>query len=96
MPILKLLEYLYSMGVQSLFVEGGASIHGSFYDEFKKNNSIIDQIIFYYSPIIIGGNNSLSVFSGIGYEKLNMPELKNIQIKQIKNNFKLNGFFNFY
>lgn len=81
--ILKLLKFLQkNYQIQSLFVEGGSRIHGSFYDASLKNPEIIDQIIFYIAPIIIGGKESKSAIAGEGLQNLN--DKKQWKIKKSK------------
>ena len=93
----KLLLYLKENGIQSVFIEGGSEIHGSFYDSFIQNNHIIDDVLLYISPIIIGGKQSLGVIGGKGINKLsNTPRLKNLKTENIKDDIKITGFYNLY
>lgn len=59
------LAILYKKGILSLFVEGGATINGSFLKE-----QLIDEIIHYIAPKIIGGAKAPSAFGGEGIEKM--------------------------
>jgi diaminohydroxyphosphoribosylaminopyrimidine deaminase/5-amino-6-(5-phosphoribosylamino)uracil reductase len=95
--IKKLLFYLAKGGIQSIYVESGADVHGAFYDAFLHDNQLIDKIIFYLAPKIIGGKGSLSSFGGEGIGKLiNCPELKFTEIKNIGKDFKIEGYYNWY
>lgn len=91
------LKFLAKKGIQSVFVEGGGGVYGSIYDSFLKNKELLDKVIFYIAPKIIGGNNALSVVGGNGLEKLSkVKELQDIQIEKFGNDIKLSGVYNFY
>ncbi len=95
--IFKLLKFLGENAVQSVFVEGGGNINGTFYDAFLKNNSIIDRVLFYYAPIIIGGSDALSVVEKEGISNLKKALVLNMaNVENIDNNIKIDAFYNFY
>lgn len=95
--ILELLRYLGSIDVQSVYVEGGSSVHGSFCDAALKDARIIDQLLFYIAPKIIGGANALPVIGGIGAGKPDSAIIcKKIYIEQIGNDIKARGMVNWY
>lgn len=92
-----LLRYLGSIGIQSVFVEGGGTIHGMFYDAFCKNKFVVDKIIFYVSPKIIGGAKSVSVVEGEGVKNLaKIPKLENLNSKIVGEDLRVEGIYNFY
>lgn len=62
--IKKLLQYLGKQGIQSVYVEGGAGVHGSFCDAKQ-----VDQVLFYIAPKIIGGDGK-QVVAGSGVANL--------------------------
>ncbi len=91
------LKFLAKKGIQSVFVEGGGGVYGSIYDAFLKNKELLDKVIFYIAPKIIGGKDALSVVGGSGLEKLSkVKELQDIQIEKFGNDIKLSGIYNFY
>lgn len=95
--IKKLLVYLNSIGIQSVFVEGGGSVHGHFYDAAIKDKTLVDKVIFYIAPKLIGGEKSLSVIGGTGYESISkIDSFKNSELKKIGEDFKFTGVFNSY
>jgi len=95
--IKKLLSYLGSIGVLSVFVEGGSMTFSKFHDAFLKDKSILDKIIFYVAPKIIGGDNALPVIGGNGVGKLkNITTFKNFASQQSGDDIKLSGIFNVY
>lgn len=93
----KLLKYLYSTGVHSVFVEGGSGVHGYFYDAFLKNQKLIDKVIFYVAPKFIGGEKSLPVIGGTGVKFVR--EIKGFldyNIEKVGRDIKFVGYFNCY
>lgn len=91
------LRFLGKSGIQSLFVEGGAGIHGAFYDAFLKNPLVLDRVVFYIAPKILGGNDALSAIGGRGLRNLaGAPEFREFNCEKLKRDLKIEGFFNFY
>lgn len=87
-----LLKYLGKKGITSLFVEGGNSVHGAFFDE-----GLIDQVLFYISPTLIGGEESLSVIGGQGISFLKKAlKIREIEVARIDEDLKISGVVNFY
>jgi diaminohydroxyphosphoribosylaminopyrimidine deaminase/5-amino-6-(5-phosphoribosylamino)uracil reductase len=56
-----LLDRLGSMGILSLLVEGGATVHGSFFDA-----RLVDRVYAYLAPIVVGGQTAPSAVGGRG------------------------------
>lgn len=87
-----LLKYLGKQRVLSIFVEGGSRIHGRFFDE-----KLVDKVLFYVSPILIGGNDALSVIGGEGVSGLKKAlKLKDFDVKRMGDDLKVEGVVNFY
>lgn len=63
--IKEILPILGELGVTSLFVEGGAEVHGSFLKE-----QAFEQLIVYIGAKLIGGKNAPTSFSGEGIAKI--------------------------
>lgn len=61
----KVLQFLGSKGIASLFVEGGATVNGSFLKEKK-----INQLIIYMAPKLIGGKDAATSFAGAGFQSI--------------------------
>jgi len=72
-----LLDYLGSQQISTLFVEGGGQVNGSFIKE-----GLVDQIIVYLAPKIIGGTEALSSIGGEGF--LKMSEVMNLEIRSVE------------
>ena len=61
-----LLDHLGDLGMTALLVEGGAEVHGSFFDA-----DAVDEIFLFVAPMIIGGEAPAAV-GGIGVATLEM------------------------
>jgi diaminohydroxyphosphoribosylaminopyrimidine deaminase / 5-amino-6-(5-phosphoribosylamino)uracil reductase len=72
-----LLDQLGSEKITSLFVEGGGQVNGSFIEE-----GLVDQVIVYFAPKIIGGTNAPSPIGGMGF--LKMSEVMTLEIKSVE------------
>lgn len=59
------LDKLYLLGIDSIFVEGGSTVHYSFIKE-----RLFNVIYAYISPIIIGGKTAPSAVGGEGFDTL--------------------------
>lgn len=75
--IYPLLQILAEKGITSLFVEGGATVNGSFLKE-----KCVQQLITYIAPKIIGGHNAPTSFGGEGIGKL--TDALNVTIESIE------------
>lgn len=60
-----LLSELGRRGILSVLVEGGAGIHGAFFDA-----GLVDGVSAYLAPIIIGGGRALGAVGGVGASRL--------------------------
>lgn len=95
--IKKLLLFLAKRSIQSVFVEGGSNIHGLFFDETLKDKSLVDKILFYIAPKLIGGSKSLPVIAGGGIEKLSKAiSFKDWKWEGVGENLKVTGVINLY
>lgn len=68
-----ILELLAAKGVQSLLVEGGATVHGAFLQ-----SRLFDEVVSYVAPILIGGKDAPSAFGGAGFST--MAETQHLEI----------------
>lgn len=57
----EILDQLGQRGVLQAVVEGGASVAGAFH-----RAGLVDRYVFYLAPTILGGDDGLPVFSGLG------------------------------
>lgn len=94
--IKKLLRYLGKKNYQSVFVEGGSGVHGSFFDEFSRDQSVIDRVVAYVSPRVIGGEG-IPFVGGKGVTDLSQAVMLNdVLTEQIGNDIKISGYYNTY
>ncbi len=94
----KLLRFLAKRNIQSVFVEGGSGINGALYDEALRDRTLIDKVLFYFAPRLIGGEKSPSVIAGDGVKKLSRSiHFKTLDcVKKFNEDLKLEGIINLY
>ncbi|WP_044896555.1 bifunctional diaminohydroxyphosphoribosylaminopyrimidine deaminase/5-amino-6-(5-phosphoribosylamino)uracil reductase RibD [Bacillus alveayuensis] len=74
--------------ISSLFIEGGGEINASFIE-----HKLVDKVVLYIAPKLVGGRTAPSFFAGNGIPKMaDAVELSNIEITSIGNDFKLVGY----
>ena len=97
-PLLASLKFLATKkNVQSVFVEGGAGLHGLLLDSYQKNKLLLDKVLFYIAPKLIGGAKSLSVIGGEGVGSLSkVVAFEELKMETIAGDFKAIGRLNFY
>jgi len=91
--VLRLMKFLYEkMEVQSMFVEGGGGVHGSFFDA-----GVVDEVYLYISPEIIGGLGSVSVVGGKGVGVLkDSTKMKKTNVSRLKDDILVHGIVHEY
>ena len=76
-----ILEALGQKGIQSLLIEGGPSVHGSFRDA-----GLIDEIWNFIAPTLIGGEQARAAFAGVGSDTLGeATALGDLQVETVGN-----------
>jgi diaminohydroxyphosphoribosylaminopyrimidine deaminase/5-amino-6-(5-phosphoribosylamino)uracil reductase len=84
----ELMEKLGQEGIDSILIEGGGTLNFSALEE-----KIVDKVIFYIAPKILGGENSKSSIAGSGFSKLDEAvELKNISYRQCGEDLVFEGY----
>jgi GTP cyclohydrolase II len=79
-----LLQYLGSVGINSLMVEGGAQIITSFLA-----SQLVDQVVLTIAPLLVGG---LRVVGHLGHSALRrFPRLRNVSYQQLGEDLVLRG-----
>ncbi|MBI4232252.1 bifunctional diaminohydroxyphosphoribosylaminopyrimidine deaminase/5-amino-6-(5-phosphoribosylamino)uracil reductase RibD [Candidatus Peregrinibacteria bacterium] len=95
--ISRLLGFLSKKSIQSVFVEGGSSVHGSFCDEALAGKKVVDKVIFYVAAKIIGGKDSLAVIGGDGALSLvKSLRLTDLEFEKVGMDLKLSALVNRY
>ena len=88
--ITSVLEDLGKKGCVNILVEGGKDILGSFFDL-----KLVNKVIIFISPKILGGKNAITAVGGNGYSYIDeSPELKKVNISKIENDIMISGYLN--
>lgn len=84
----ELVKKLGEEGIDSILIEGGGTLNFSALEE-----NIVDKVIFYIAPKILGGENSKSCIAGIGFSKLdNAVNLKDMSYRKIGGDLVVEGY----
>jgi diaminohydroxyphosphoribosylaminopyrimidine deaminase/5-amino-6-(5-phosphoribosylamino)uracil reductase len=87
-----LLRKLAKMEIASILVEGGGELAGSLFDK-----NLVDKVMFFISPKIVGGRDSVLSVQGVGIDKMcDAKILKNRKIKNFGEDFLVEGIINEY
>jgi diaminohydroxyphosphoribosylaminopyrimidine deaminase/5-amino-6-(5-phosphoribosylamino)uracil reductase len=82
------LEELGRRSIQSVLVEGGATLAGLMLDA-----RLVNKVTFFIAPIIIGGQEARSAIAGTGSEKIaDAIQLANVQITQPGCDIEITGY----
>ncbi|GGA78327.1 bifunctional diaminohydroxyphosphoribosylaminopyrimidine deaminase/5-amino-6-(5-phosphoribosylamino)uracil reductase RibD [Ornithinibacillus halotolerans] len=74
--------------VSSLFIEGGGTIHAAFLE-----NQLIDKVILYFAPKLVGGKHAPTFLEGTGIAEMkDAIELIDTNIIKIGKDFKFVGY----
>jgi diaminohydroxyphosphoribosylaminopyrimidine deaminase / 5-amino-6-(5-phosphoribosylamino)uracil reductase len=83
-----LLGQLGDMGITSLLIEGGSRVIAS-----ALSKRIVDQVILFYGPKILCGNDGIPVTSGKGPEKISAAvRLKDISTQHFGDDLMIKGY----
>jgi diaminohydroxyphosphoribosylaminopyrimidine deaminase / 5-amino-6-(5-phosphoribosylamino)uracil reductase len=63
------LKALYNYGITHLLVEGGGAVNASFL-----RAGLIDKYIVYIAPKVLGGQNSITPFTGIDIDSIGLAQ----------------------
>lgn len=82
------LSELGGIGIMSLLVEGGSQVNGSFLDE-----GLIDKLLLFLSPKLIGDHRAPGIFGGRGVSSLQEAiPLKEMKAKKIGEDILIEGY----
>ncbi len=82
-----MLKKLAGLEITNILVEGGGTLNGALFDE-----GLVDKILFFISPKIIGGKEATSSVMGKGVARVDRAlKLKNVKIKRIGEDYLLEG-----
>ncbi len=83
-----LMEKLGKMEITSVLIEGGSSLNAHALEE-----GIIDKVMFFIAPKIIGGEKSFPAVGGEAYRKLeDAYRITDLKIKRIDRDFLIEGY----
>ncbi|WP_368906307.1 bifunctional diaminohydroxyphosphoribosylaminopyrimidine deaminase/5-amino-6-(5-phosphoribosylamino)uracil reductase RibD [Bacillus wiedmannii] len=84
----EMLDVLGRKGVSSLLIEGGGEVNASFIE-----NELMDKLILYFAPKVIGGRLAPSFVEGTGITKMqDAIEFKNISFTQVGKDYRFIGY----
>lgn len=84
----ELMKALGSEGIDSILIEGGGTLNFSALEE-----KIVDKVIFYIAPKILGGEKSKSCIAGTGFSELEeASNLKDISYRRIGEDLVVEGY----
>lgn len=83
----QILEDLGGMEISSLMIEGGAEVHAS-----ALKAGIVDRVVFFVAPKIIGGGASREAIANLGVERIqDALQLEHIRIEQVGDDVMIQG-----
>ncbi|GAQ16471.1 riboflavin biosynthesis protein RibD [Oceanobacillus picturae] len=84
----EVLDYMGKKNISSLLVEAGATINASFIE-----NQLVDKLVVYMAPKLVGGQQAPSFLGGTGAEEMqDAIELNNLQVETIGSDLKITGY----
>jgi diaminohydroxyphosphoribosylaminopyrimidine deaminase/5-amino-6-(5-phosphoribosylamino)uracil reductase len=86
-----LMKELGGMGITSLLVEGGSSLNS-----YCLENGIVDKVMFFVAPKIIGGRNSFPAVGGRTFRKLaEAYRVEDLSVKRIGEDLLIEGYIRY-
>jgi diaminohydroxyphosphoribosylaminopyrimidine deaminase/5-amino-6-(5-phosphoribosylamino)uracil reductase len=86
--IAELLKTLGQRQITTVMIEGGGRLLGYVFD-----HHLVDKVLAFVAPIIIGGEEAKTAVSGRGVEKVaDALQLKDIKIERFDNEFLISGY----
>jgi diaminohydroxyphosphoribosylaminopyrimidine deaminase/5-amino-6-(5-phosphoribosylamino)uracil reductase len=83
-----MLKKLAQLEITNILVEGGGTLIGTLFDE-----ALVDKVMFFISPKIIGGKDAIGSVMGKGISRLDSAvKLKNVQLRRLGEDFLIEGY----
>lgn len=83
-----MLKKLAGLGITNILVEGGGILIGSLFDE-----GLVDKIMFFISPKIIGGKEAIGAVMGQGVARVERAlKLKEVTLRRFGEDFLIEGY----
>lgn len=74
--------------ISSLFIEGGGTVNSAFLE-----NGLIDKVVLYFAPKLVGGKNAPTFLEGSGFELMkDAVDLADGEFTKIGKDFKFTGY----
>lgn len=84
----ELMKELGKMNIDSILLEGGGNLNFS-----ALKSDIVNKVVAFIAPKIIGGNNALTPVEGLGVNKINESFLlREIRLKKLENDIVIEGY----
>ena len=84
----KLLKVLGEREITSVLVEGGGILLGSLFDD-----GLVDKVVAFIAPIIIGGNEAKTAIGGKGVDKVvDSIKLKRVRVERLGEDIMVSGY----
>lgn len=82
------IKKLAQLNITNILVEGGGTLLGSLFDE-----GLVDKVLFFISPKIIGGKEAISSVMGQGISRIdNAIKIKEIKFRRLAEDFLVEGY----
>ena len=86
--LVTLLKVLGEREITSVMVEGGGILLGSLFDQ-----GLVDKVIAFIAPIIIGGSKAKTAVGGVGVDKVSDSfRLRRVQVERLGDDLMVNGY----
>jgi len=86
--LLNLMPLLGEIGITSLLIEGGSRVIQS-----ALNARIIDKVLLFYAPKILGGDDGFPICRGPGPDQMNQAfPVRDMVVKRIENDILIEGY----
>ncbi len=86
--ITSLLEVLGQRQITSVMVEGGGLLLGSLFDA-----GLVDKVVAFFAPMVIGGSQAILAVSGEGAEKVaDAPRLDHVSVERLGDDVMISGY----
>jgi len=83
-----MMKKLAQLEVSNIIVEGGGTLVGALFDE-----GLVDKVLFFTSPKIIGGKNAISSVMGKGIPRIDRAiKLKEVSLRHFGEDFLIEGY----
>lgn len=83
-----MMKRLARLEISNILVEGGGTLIGSLFDE-----GLVDKVLFFISPKIIGGKDAIGSVMGKGITRIEKAiRLKDVKLKRLREDFLVEGY----